>query len=442
MHFLSSFKVKHSILNAKNHAREADIVAQAGSRSAVTVATNMAGRGTDILLGGNPEFLTRKAGFHPEDENYQENLEKFIKKCEEERENILNKGGLHIIGTERHESRRIDNQLRGRAGRQGDPGFSRFYLSLEDDLLRLFGSDRIKGLMERLGMEDGEPIYHSMVTKSVANAQTRVEGRNFESRKHVLEYDDVMDQQRKTIYGLRRTILEESTDMSQTYAQDGTPPDLWDIEGMESSFTHYYMQASDIPSSEVGSNKDLAELLYKKSEDIMRIKYNELGEENFSQISRYVYLSGIDHLWKEHLKTMDHLKQGIGLRGYGQKKPSQEYKKEGFELFRQLMQDITNGVIEKLLRVQLVDENEEEEDLDLLEEMRHQQLETQELSGESSEMFEEEETQREAPKQQPYVREYDKVGRNDPCPCGSGKKYKKCHLPLQKDSGDGDSIIT
>jgi len=384
--------IKHSVLNAKQHEKEAEIVADAGQKGKVTIATNMAGRGTDIKLGPGVTEL----------------------------------GGLHILGTSRHESRRIDNQLRGRSGRQGDPGSSRFYLSLEDDLLRIFGSDRISGIMDRLGMEEDEPIEHNMISKAIENAQRKVEGHNFDIRKHLLEYDDVMNKQREVIYRQRREVLEredikdvifdmlnESADIiAEEYAMDKTPSEEWDWEGIRERLYSRFGVVHEWGDEE---RKDLdgvkfAEKIQKLLEEAYAKRENELGSETMRHLERVVLLQIVDSHWKEHLLNMDHLKEGIGLRGYGQKNPLNEYKLEGFEMFMELMDTIKLQTISTLFRVRLVREDEVEQ---MAEEQRRQKQQMQLSHGESAE-------------KKPVTREGDKIGRNEPCPCGSGKKYKRC----------------
>jgi preprotein translocase subunit SecA len=571
--------IRHNVLNAKYHAREAEIVAQAGRYQAVTISTNMAGRGTDILLGGNPEFLARaEVGGHeaaaipgavddttPE---YKEALQKFKQQCDEEKQKVLQAGGLHILGTERHESRRIDNQLRGRAGRQGDPGSSRFYLSLEDDLLRIFGAERITGIMERLGMKEDEPIMHSMVNKAIENAQRKVEGHNFDIRKNLLDYDDVMNQQRKAIYALRKQILEGRyqptiTDEEKKKGKEPPPPPEtsgeWTIPGLAEKIqprvaqivdaflagvpkadgavagengaagdtispyrtdatkppqeaqlldpeklTHEIYRvfgavvdikkeindreavlkkagetcaasliqqrervldlADELISSliwthcpekahaeewdlkalaeamkeqfnlpvnfdvEILERESLAEKIWEQVETFTKARETELGPLAFFFFARHFYLEEIDNQWIDHLKSMDHLREGIGLRGYGQKDPKIEYKKEGYEMFRVMMDRIAANVANKLYRVRLE---------------RQQAAPSQQQAAAEVEVPEFKHKERrmvmshagaaaaaeggDGEKQKTVRREQPKVGRNEPCPCGSGKKYKKCH---------------
>src|SRR5437867_3094686 len=354
--------VRHEVLNAKYHEREAEIVAQAGRQSAVTIATNMAGRGTDILLGGNPDFLSkellRKKGLDPATapaEARQAALVEARRITDPEHERVVATGGLHIVGTERHESRRVDNQLRGRSGRQGDPGSSRFYLSLEDDLLRIFGAERIQRIMERLGMEEGEPIEHKLVTRAIATAQKRVETHNFEIRKHLLEYDDVMNKQRKIIYGMRCEILEgESQEetiqewiadltagLLDAYAPESAHPEDWDLAGLiEALHRHFELRIAPAEYKEVTSRDGLAEMVTTAVTDRYRQRERELGDELMRALERHEMLIVIDTQWKDHLLSIDHLKEGIGLRGYGQRDPLTEYKKEAFDLFQDMAERV------------------------------------------------------------------------------------------------------
>ncbi len=435
--------VKHHVLNAKHHEREAEIVAQAGRFGAVTISTNMAGRGTDILLGGNPEFLAAgAAGIDDSTPEFRAAVERLRAQCEGEKASVIALGGLHIIGTERHESRRIDNQLRGRAGRQGDPGSSRFYLSLEDDLMRIFGSDRISYLMEKIGMEEDVPIEHSLVTRAIENAQKKVEAHNFDIRKHLLEYDDVMNQQREVVYGYRRQILgqvglrdmvkefsfEAIEGTVDTHVEEKSAPAEWDYKSIAESVRRGF--GVDIGASlPQGINKKeaLVERISAAVWEAYDQKVAMVSDAAFSEFEKVIMLHVLDTLWKDHLLTMDHLKGGIGLRGYGQKNPLQEYKKEGFELFSDMIARFKSEVTERLFLVQI---NREEAPPPPPE---PKQAKVTEGRGrvESVEEAEEE-------KQQPIVRHGDKVGRNDPCPCGSGKKYKKCHGAANEESAAGE----
>jgi preprotein translocase subunit SecA len=444
--------IRHEVLNAKYHEREAEIVAQAGREGAVTIATNMAGRGTDILLGGHPDFLAkeiiRKRGLDPSTappEARTAAWDEAKKITDPEHERVVATGGLHIIGTERHESRRIDNQLRGRSGRQGDPGSSRFYLSLEDDLLRIFGAERIQRIMERLGMEEGEPIEHRLVTRAIATAQKRVETHNFEIRKHLLEYDDVMNKQREIIYGMRTEILEGesqqdtiqewigelTTGILDNQASEDVHPEDWDLAGLtEGLHRQFDVRLAPAAYKEATSREGLEELVRDAVSDRYRQREEELTPELLRILERREMLILIDTQWKDHLLSIDHLKEGIGLRGYGQRDPLTEYKREAFELFQDMVDRVKANVIERLFKVQI---------------LREVALEEPGLTGHAPTMWESrgEAPGRDAPaaatSRQPQppaqLRAPDgrKVGRNDPCPCGakngdgSPKKYKRCH---------------
>ena len=442
--------IPHQVLNAKYHEREAEIVAQAGREKAVTIATNMAGRGTDILLGGNPDFLTneliRKKGLDPAiapPEAREAARKEARKVTEPEHERVVALGGLHILGTERHESRRIDNQLRGRSGRQGDPGSSRFYLSLEDDLLRIFGSERIQRIMDRLGMEEGEPIEHTMVTRAIGTAQKRVETRNFEIRKHLLEYDDVMNKQREIVYGMRREILEGESQEETVlewigevvaalvgrYAPEDAHPEAWDVaalnEGLYRQFD--FRLPADLDVTEIGSQEALVTEVTELAEKAYRERESQLGPEMFHRLERWIMLGlrwedgefrGIDQLWKDHLLSMDHLKEGIGLRGYGQRDPLTEYKKEAFDMFQEMVDHLKEIVLEQLFKVRMVREEAAPIRVAAAPPPRWQ-----ERHGGTADLA----PARPAPGAEPRLPSGAKVGRNDPCPCGSGKKYKKCH---------------
>ncbi len=571
---LKKRKIPHAVLNAKHHEREAYVVAQAGRQAAITVSTNMAGRGTDILLGGNPEMIAklefREAGRDPdrEPEAFAELVEKHDKACKAEGEEVRKLGGLHILGTERHESRRIDNQLRGRAGRQGDPGSSRFYLSLEDDLMRIFAGDRVKSLMDRMGMPDNEPIVHPWVTRSIQDAQRKVEERNFDIRKHLLEYDDVMNEQRKTVYKLRQQLLlgiykpekldedakptgklrdiktdpriadeikpavvdmllhhgtpiavesqgerrpppkaieqiEEIYSMSSLQQDiyqfwgyrfdyregDGKrpqrvyerlleeipqslteqrdqildlldsivgaiveeccpankPPEDWDWKGIKSGFIEHF--AGKPPEVDhLHDPEQIAKALFSAAEAKFQEKEKEMGTELLLRVFRHFYLEEIDRQWVDHLTNMEHLRDGIGLRGYGQRDPKQEYKKEGYDVFINMMAATSSNICTKLFKVQVRRETEieriEREDAE-----RHaaQQRAMQTHHGSEPTADDEPPAQRAQPRaQQPRVtvqpvrREGPKIGRNDPCPCGSGQKFKKCHGAALEDEGGGE----
>jgi preprotein translocase subunit SecA len=540
--------IKHNTLNAKNHGREAHFVAQAGRKGAVTISTNMAGRGTDIVLGGNAEVLARDImeveGRASEPAYYDQLLARFKAECTAEREHVLAAGGLHILGTERHESRRIDNQLRGRAGRQGDAGSSRFYLSLEDDLLRIFGAERISGLMERLGMEEDVPIEHRWVTRAIENAQKKVEGQHFDTRKHLLEYDDVMNQQRKTIYGLRTQILtgryeptlsEEDTkagkvpeppvtsgdwtiesvsedvrpimdkmltrimdatevdesgevhradwrqarhevwrqtgalcddeefekrfagprdelleyvvgvvaaswvqqrerlydladtllgDVIDTHCPPKTNSDDWDFDALELALREQFNFAVEVDRTATDV-QDLADHVWKQVEERVAGREEELTRPFLLYFQRHFTLEEIDNQWIGHLKAMEHLREGIGLRGYGQKDPKKEYKKEGFDLFGEMMRNIQHNAGSKIFRVQI--QRDDAEIPAVQARQRRMNAVHPSAGGDQSEAYGDAADGAGRQKQQTVRRDKPKVGRNDPCPCGSGKKYKKCH---------------
>jgi len=445
--------VRHEVLNAKYHEREAEIVAQAGRHGAVTIATNMAGRGTDILLGGNPDFLSkeilRKKGFDPATASADDQAAALVEArriTEPEHQQVVDLGGLHIVGTERHESRRVDNQLRGRSGRQGDPGSSHFYLSLEDDLLRIFGSQRIQKIMERLGMEEGEPIEHKLVTRAIATAQKRVENHNFEIRKHLLEYDDVMNKQREIIYGMRRQILDGESqadnviewiedltlDTLDAYAAQGAHPEDWDLAGLtEALHRQFDVKIPTAQYEEVVSREGLAELVGDAVKERYAQRERELGEELMRALERHEMLIVIDTQWKDHLLSIDHLKEGIGLRGYGQRDPLTEYKKEAFDLFQDMVERTKAIVVERLFKVQVVRDSPMA--LPTMTAWADAQesrgaLPTEPRSGWTPAATAAAPAAAPAPRPAPRTPTGEKIGRNDPCYCGSGKKYKKCHL--------------
>jgi preprotein translocase subunit SecA len=425
--------VPHVVLNAKYHEREAEIVAQAGRQSAVTIATNMAGRGTDILLGGNPEFqaaqLTKDVTDAAERQRIEEDMgQQWIVDHEE----VVRLGGLHILGTERHESRRIDNQLRGRSGRQGDPGSSRFYLSLEDDLMRIFGGDRLMNWMQRLGMEEGIPIEHGMVTRSIERAQKQVEGRNFEARKHLLEYDDVMNKQRESIYTLRRSILEgregkeyilnAAADIVEFLVDTHVPEDAREHPNeTELNAELFDFFGVDLKSAGVDLSTMPREAAKQRLIEAVNKRYEEkeaaVGPEMMRLHEKYLLLQVIDQQWKDHLLNIDHLKEGIGLRGYGQRDPLVEYKKESFDLFQDMMERTQDRVVKYLWKMEIVLEQEQSETQRVQRSLPPQKPKQQPMYFSGSGGAE----------PQTVKRKEAKVGRNDPCPCGSGKKYKKCH---------------
>ena len=433
--------IRHEVLNAKYHEREAEIVAQAGREGSVTIATNMAGRGTDILLGGNPDFLSkemlRKKGLDPATAATAERagaLAEARRVTEPEHARVVALGGLHIVGTERHEARRVDNQLRGRSGRQGDPGSSRFYLSLEDDLLRIFGSQRIQKIMERLGMEEGEPIEHKLVTRAIATAQKRVETHNYEIRKHLLEYDDVMNKQREIIYGMRRQILEGESQAETIaewtedfvagtldgYAPEDAHPEDWDLGGLgEALFRAFDVRIPPARFGEAVSREGLAELVGAAVRERYAERERELGADLMRALERHEMLVVMDTQWKDHLLSIDHLKEGIGLRGYGQRDPLTEYKKEAFDLFQDMVERVKAAVVERLFKVQVV------RDAPMELPAMTAWADARESRGELP-MAPEGAPAPAAPRPVPRTASGEKVGRNDPCPCGSGKKYKKC----------------
>ena len=421
--------VPHSVLNAKQHEREAEIVSQAGRKGAIMIATNMAGRGTDIVLGGNPEALAkqwRRANPEATDEQYEAVLATYKAECLAEHNEVVKLGGLHILGTERHESRRIDNQLRGRSGRQGDPGSSKFYLSLEDDLLRIFGSERVSKIMDLLKIEEGEAITHGMISRSIENAQKKVEAHNFDIRKHLIEYDDVMNKQREVIYAQRREILggqdiresflemldETIEEIVAAYAIDKVSPHEWDWQGISDSVFKSFNLQLDLPQEMISrlTPINFHDTLSEQAHAIFTARVQEMGDELMDHLIKIMMLQAIDTHWKDHLLNIDHLKEGIGLRGYGQKDPKQEYKKEAYNLFMELMVRIREEVVERIYWVQINSDGEEIEEME--EELQSKKLVFNLGGGE--------ERPHEPAKSQKVA------GRNDACPCGSGKKYKKC----------------
>ncbi|MGR6873416.1 preprotein translocase subunit SecA [Pseudomonas sp. HK3] len=439
---LKTAKIKHSVLNAKNHANEAQIIADAGRPGVVTIATNMAGRGTDIKLGGNLELEIEQIN-NPNDDK----IVKVKADWQERHDTVISAGGLHILGTERHESRRIDNQLRGRAGRQGDPGSSRFFLSLEDNLMRIFASDRTRRLMQALGMKDGEAIEHKMVSNAIEKAQRKVEGRNFDMRKQLLEYDNVANDQRRVIYQQRNELLEADTiaetiesireDVIDESISQYIPPqsmvEQWDVPGLEKALSTEF--ALPVPLSQwLEEDKSLFEETLRQRIkqviiDAYEEKSNEVGADRMRQIEKHIMLQILDHQWKEHLATMDHLRQGIHLRGYAQKNPKQEYKRESFDLFKELLNDIKHETIRFLSHTQFVNEDE----VKRMEDKARALAEAQSLQFEhesASALAENEAPASDADSVKPFVRDGQKVGRNDQCPCGSGKKFKQCHGKL------------
>ena len=484
--------IKHVVLNAKFHEREAEIVAQAGRKGMVTIATNMAGRGTDILLGGNPEFVakqecvkkgiaqllgvaqgkievdvdeTKSTVWYYNGSEYvvpTDQWNEIFNRCkvatDQEHADVIAAGGLHIFGTERHESRRIDNQLRGRAGRQGDPGSSRFYLSLEDDLMRIFAKEWVSTLLQRLGMEEGVPIESKLISRRIEKAQEAVEGQNFEARKHLLEYDDVMNKQREAVYGLRRQLLEGVdqkeliledyvsgilSDLMDQFCPIKTHPEDWDFKGLKDAiFTRFGVDIlAEGVKPEALNRQELGDAIFDKLKGRYDAKEKLIGPEAMRYHERMIMLSVLDAQWKDHLLSMDHLKEGIGLRGYGQHDPLVEYKRESFEMFEAMMTRFQEETVRYLYLMQILERPTEEApsrpapgtdgngsrpprhvstSVDEIEEAfqrkKKRELESARMAG----------TGERQPVQQ-VVRGGDKVGRNDPCPCGSGKKYKKCH---------------
>jgi preprotein translocase subunit SecA len=451
---LKKASIPHNVLNAKYHEREAEIVAQAGRKGAVTIATNMAGRGTDILLGGNPDFLAReylkRQEINPDEatpDQFEEELRKAKAVVAEEHKAVTSVGGLHILGTERHESRRIDNQLRGRAGRQGDPGSSRFVLSLEDDLMRIFAGDKVRSMMEWLGMEKGVAIESRTVSKQIERAQKAVEGRNFETRKHVLKYDDVMNKQRETIYGLRRQLMFEPehrdyllgesgvardllNDLTASFLNAEVTPDKWDVDTYAAEIESIYAvdpaKDADVDFRSMSST-EIADAIWQKAKANYEAKEKLAGAESLRAYERYIMLNIIDSQWKDHLLSIDQLRQGIGLVGYGQKDPLVEYKKQSFDMFQDMLDRIDTNTCKALFHLEVVtkDEQDERERLERLAQQRARRqaagmaftgaMATAEVAG------------AEAARHTPFVRDTPKMKPNQPCYCGSGKKFKKCH---------------
>ena len=442
--------IPHHVLNAKHHEREAEIIAQAGRFKGVTISTNMAGRGTDILLGGNAKMIAlQKEGKEADEADLEAAYQKAVAVTSEEKEQVVERGGLHVIGTERHESRRIDNQLRGRSGRQGDPGSSRFYLSLEDDLLRIFGSERIAGIMDRLGVEEDQPIEHALVTRAIENAQRRVEGHNFEIRKQLLEYDDVMNQQREVVYSQRKEILqgeqlqEMVQDMTEEvaegivdeYTDEKRYPEEWDLDGLREAFHQNFSFPLELKKETLEGMKqeDLRAFVLEKVRTFYEEKEKTFGADVMRELERFILLRDLDSHWKDHLLNIDHIKEGIGLRAYAQKNPLLEYKREAYELFIDMLASVRENAVRKLFAVQLAEEGA----VPTLQDPRESRLflvrggleappvpPAPSATAPPPEMAMRPEA--EPPRPMPVRREGKKVGRNDPCPCGSGKKYKKC----------------
>ncbi len=433
---LKAEKIPHNVLNAKFHQKEAEIIAQAGRPGTVTIATNMAGRGTDIVLGGNIESELKEIDVGDKDK-----IESKKSDWARRHKEVIENGGLHIIGTERHESRRIDNQLRGRSGRQGDPGSSRFYLSLEDNLMRIFASDRITSIMQRLGMESNEAIESGIVSRAIENAQRKVEAHNFDIRKHLLEFDDVANDQRKVIYEQRNELLEEE-DISEniksmredvisetinTFIPPGSIDEMWDVQGLKEALERDFDLNLDIVEWLENDHELTEESLRKKildnAEEQARKKEVVVGAGIMRRLEKQVMLDFLDRHWKEHLIEMDHLRQGIGLRSYAAKNPKQEYKRESFQLFVSMLESLKFDVIRFLSKVQV----RTEEDVEKAEQQHMRSKGVNYSHPEAKSALAVEANQDEAPVKVPFVREQRKIGRNEPCPCGSGKKYKQCH---------------
>jgi len=434
--------IPHNVLNAKHHEREAEIIAQAGRAGAVTISTNMAGRGTDILLGGNPKFLAKTfLDEEPTEETMKKAHQKALGIVQKEKEKVIQVGGLHVLGTERHEARRIDNQLRGRSGRQGDPGSSRFYLSLEDDLLRIFGSERISNIMGRLGIEEDQPIEHGLVTKAIESAQRKVEAHNFEIRKHLLEYDNVMNKQREVIYSQRREVLgsedlkdtvmemieEQSEGLVDFYTDEKEHSEDWDLKALQDAvYKQFSFKWSVTPVEENGIKRDqLKEMIVQNAKEVYQKKEEEFGSPMLRYLEKVIMLQSIDYHWKDHLLAIDQLKEGIGLRGYGQKDPRIEYQKEAYQMFLEMLDRIKKDTVEKLFAIQIAKEQE-------MKEVKMERKQTFVMSR--GEAAQDGGGKTEDGKGVTVRRDGKKVGRNDPCPCGSGKKYKRCCLPKEEEA--------
>ena len=448
--YLTKANLPHQVLNAKQHAREAEIIAQAGRPKMITIATNMAGRGTDIVLGGNLEkqVVFVEADTSIGEAQKQAQITQLENEWQSLHEQVVACGGLHIIGTERHESRRIDNQLRGRSGRQGDPGSSRFYLSLDDDLLRIFAGERLRSVMDRLKMPDGEPIEAGMVSRAIESAQRKVEGRNFDIRKQLLEYDDVANDQRRETYQLRNQVLEAQGvndlvanlradvfgEVVATYLSAESLPEQWDIAGLERELQaewgiHLLLQDRIHSANEV-EVEDVTAWVHEAVESAYQAKIELADRSSFDAFERSVFLYSLDTHWREHLAALDYLRQGIHLRGYAQKDPKQEYRREAFELYAELLQSVKRDVTRTIMTVkiqsaaQLNDASLAiQEDLEQLRDLQYQHAQLNDGSSEEKEVIPSE--------VQTRVNAVPKVGRNEPCPCGSGKKYKQCHGALK-----------
>jgi preprotein translocase subunit SecA len=441
---LTQAKLPHQVLNAKQHAKEAEIVAQAGRPKMVTIATNMAGRGTDIVLGGNVEkqvqFLEADASLNDDERKVR------AKKLQDEwqglHEQVVALGGLRIVATERHESRRIDNQLRGRSGRQGDPGASRFYLSLDDSLMRIFAGDKVRAIMDRLKMPEGEAIEAGIVNRSIESAQRKVEARNFDIRKQLLEYDDVSNDQRKVIYQQRNEILESATlddqisnlrrsamtEVVRTYVPAESLEEQWDLDSLERVLKEEWQLdvslKSEVDKSETITDDDIVEKVVQAADALFSGKLELVGREQFTPFMRMVLLQSIDSHWREHLAALDYLRQGIHLRGYAQKNPKQEYKREAFELFSQLLDVVKLEVTRMLMTVRIQSQDQVAQAAEAIEQQASQ------LSNVTYTHPNEDGSVSQEADPATLAAEVPKVGRNDPCPCGSGKKYKACHGKL------------
>jgi preprotein translocase subunit SecA len=450
------------VLNAKQHEREAQIVMQAGRPGVITIATNMAGRGTDIVLGGNVEreIDQVRAGAGLSEEALRPQVEQMRAEWQQRHDQVVGAGGLHIIGTERHESRRIDNQLRGRSGRQGDPGSSRFYLSMEDPLLKIFAGDRLKAIMDRLKLPEGEAIEAGMVTRSIESAQRKVEARNFDIRKQLLEYDDVANDQRKVIYSQRNELLESVetdelisglrhgvfTEIFREHVPPESVEEQWDIPALEKVLRDdWQLEVPLAKMLEEGGNltdEDLLAAVIRAADERYQSKVELVGKEAFSGFERSIVLQSMDQRWREHLSMLDHLRQGIHLRGYAQKNPKQEYKRESFELFESMLQTVRAEVTRILMNVRIQSADEAQQVEQQVEQQAeqsyanvaytHADFDSAAASAEADPeavalAVQEAPAPAEAPKEQPFRRFGQKIGRNDPCPCGSGRKYKQCH---------------
>ena len=435
--------IKHQVLNAKQHKKESMIIAQAGKPGSVTIATNMAGRGTDIVLGGNIEAEIKLS----ENNLDQQKISEMKKDWQKKNDVVIEAGGLHIIGTERHESRRIDNQLRGRSGRQGDPGSSRFYLSLDDDLLRIFGDpEKTQSMLSRVGMEEGEAIESNLLTRQIERAQRKVESHNFDIRKNLLEYDDVANDQRSVIYQLRNDILSEESindmivgiseesirDLTSQYIDPDSMEEAWDLDGLQQSIYNDFLISIDLESlinqDDSINSENIWKIIFEEFSKNYSTKEHSIGERPMREIEKAVMLQQLDMQWREHLAAMDHLRQGIHLRGYAQKNPKQEYKRESFEMFSFMMEQLKYNVISILSRARFKGEEDAEIVSDQAPEIENIELQHKNVSTFGSSQSQPKKANETA---KPFVRDQKKIGRNEPCPCGSGKKYKRCHGAIE-----------